>query len=568
MANSFETKPDNFGKVGGNGTVTRYLDLAGLTSFWGKVKTYVDDQDAAVLAHARKELNDTDVALRAYVESLEVNGVKVTASASVAGGKNDKLTVTIDGDDIKVGGAAHTGDDYKGTNYATSTVAEAIHDLDKRADAIQIELENGVVSGLKAEAVHGKYGPEATATDKAWVDVTGSVVATDYQVGKLDIKIDDTAINDQFKSIDVQIADLIANAGVTNIKVVDTNKTGAANNGLVEISMTGTKDAAGTAAGDATFKRGDITITLDESGLDQKLDTVDATIAAEVADRKEDVANLAGDGYTAAAGETAGAWKKTGEDFVVKYRNITSLSDRLAQIDKNLVTTINVEDVDKQNSKNYVAFTKADSAADGGDNSVTLKVDESALDEYIAKNENNLQKLADTAREGGKSLKVNGKTLVDVTIPADGSQVSVAGSSIVLTTEDINRPGATGANLEETLKGYDAEIAALASATHFRGVTKSPITDGGSESVTIEGEASALVPIDGDIVISMNAEGSEGVSREYVWSAGKWYELGDTTAEAQRLTAIEEWIDENFISQDDINSLNWTASIVAPALQA
>lgn len=562
MANSFNTTPDNFGKVAGNGSVTRYLDLAGLTSFWGKVKTYVDDQDAAVLAIARKELSETDATLRSYVESLEVNGVKVSASASVQGGKNDKLTVVIKGSDIEVGGAAHGGADYESTNYAASTVAEAIHDLDKRADAIQIELKNGVVSGLKAETVHGKYGPEATATDKAWVDVTGSVVASDYQTGKLDIKIDDTAINDQFKSIDGQIADLIANAGVTNIKVVDTNKTDAVNKGLVEISMTGTKAAAGTAAGDDTFKRGDITITLDESGLDQKLDGVDATIAAEVSDRKEDVANLAGEGYTAAAGETAGAW-----DEDVKYTNITSLSDRLAQIDENLVTTINVVDTDKQGSKNYVVFTKADSAGDkGGDNSVTLTVNESALDEYIAKNEDNLQKLADTAREGGKVLTVNNKTLVGVTIPADGSQVSVAGSSIVLTTEDINRPGATGANLEETLSGYDAAIEALASATHFRGVTKSAITDGGSEQVTIEGESSALVPIDGDIVISMNAEGSEGVSREYVWYSGKWYELGDTTAEAQRLTDVEEWIDENFISPDDINGLNWTASIVAPTV--
>ena len=418
-------------------------------------------------------------------------------------------------------------------------------------------MAEGVVSGLIVDATHGTYA-EAT---KAWVDITEVGTnngGTDdvFETGDIKIVVNDTAINEKFVAIDQEIADLEANAGVTNISVVDTDDETAQNKGLVEISMTGTKVAAGEQVGKNEFRRGDITITLDESGLDEKIDDIDIAIADEIADRKADSLLLAGDGATI---DTDGklAWN-TGEGAVT-YQNISDISARLDEIDADLVTKIE----EGESVENYVTFAVTPSAAEG-DKSITLTVDDSSLTDYIAANENNLTKLADTTTEGtaNKTLTVNGKSIITVTpgeLEGDKvkTQVAVVGSSITLTTEDINRPD--GTELEEQLVEYDEKIAALASATHFRGVTESAITDGGTEVVKINDED--LTPEEGDIVISMNSDGDEGKSREYIWSNGKWYELGDTTAEAARLTKVENWIDQNFITVSDIVGLNWTVDV-------
>ena len=44
MADTFDTKPDNFSASGSS--VTKYLDLAGLQEFWSRSKDYIDNQDS------------------------------------------------------------------------------------------------------------------------------------------------------------------------------------------------------------------------------------------------------------------------------------------------------------------------------------------------------------------------------------------------------------------------------------------------------------------------------------------------------------------------------------------
>lgn len=559
MANTYDTTPKNF-ESGAAQSITRYLDLAGLTTFWGKVKEYVDTQDSALWTAAKNKIDADDTAVRSYIESLIVNGVKVDSNKS-ADAEGTSLSVEINASHINVaynGEGTPTGEQGHPI-LTTVTIQDAIDSIDTRLDDVQSELEEGVVSGLIVDATHGTYA-EAT---KAWVDVTEVGTnnnGTDdvFQTGDIKIVVDDTAINEKFVAIDQEIADLEANAGVTNIKVVDVNEETATNKGLVEISITGTKAAAGEQAGNNDFHRGDITITLDESGLDEKIDGIDATVADEIADRKADSSLLAGDG--AEIGKDGKLAWKTGDDAVT-YQNISDISARLDEIDADLVTKIE----EGSSVENYVTFEVTPSAAEG-DKSISLTINDSSLADYIAANENNLTKLADTAiaETTNKALTVNGKSIITVTPgELDGdkvkTQVAVVGSSITLTTEDINRPGDGGKQLEEQLVEYDDKIAALASATHFRGVTKSAITDGGTETVKIDDKD--LVPEEGDIVISMNSDGDEGKSREYIWSNGKWYELGDTTAEAARLTKVENWIDTNFITVADINGLNWTTDV-------
>lgn len=545
MANTYDTTPKNF-ESGAAQSITRYLDLAGLTTFWGKVKDYVDTQDSALWTAAKNKIDADDTAVRSYIESLTVNGVEVDSNKS-ADAEGTSLSVEIN--------ASHIDVDYDGKEGTSApdggyTVQTAIADIDTRLDAVQTELAEGVVSGLIVDATHGTYA-EAT---KAWVDVTEVGTnnnGTDdvFQTGDIKIVVDDTAINEKFVAIDQEIADLEANAGVTNIKVVDVNEETATNKGLVEISITGTKAAAGEQAGNSDFHRGDITITLDESGLDEKIDGIDATVADEIADRKADSSLLAGDGAEIGADGKL-AWK-TGDDAVT-YQNISDISARLDEIDADLVTKIE----EGSSVENYVTFEVTPSAAEG-DKSISLTINDSSLADYIAANENNLTKLADTAiaETTNKALTVNGKSIITVTPrELDGdkvkTQVAVVGSSITLTTEDIART--SGKQLEEQLVEYDDKISALASATHFRGV-KNVIPE------------TAYAGLDyGDIIIVGDKEyiyNADPEAEGHTYSTDNWVELGDTTAETQRIDAIEKWIDKSFITETDIKGLNWTTDV-------
>lgn len=70
----------------------------------------------------------------------------------------------------------------------------------------------------------------------------------------------------------------------------------------------------------------------------------------------------------------------------------------------------------------------------------------------------------------------------------------------------------------------EKQVAALNAATHFEGVVD---FDPSAEGATTEGYES------GDIVIYG--------SKEYIFDGTKWIELGDTTAEQERISALEGW---------------------------
>lgn len=431
MANNYLGK--NFGTFSdtenAEGIVTKYLNLQGLTDFWGKIKTYVDDQDTALYNATKTKIGNVDSALRSYIESLTINGTQVSTNktADVLG---TSLTVEIGGEDIKVN---HNGTEAaEGEKYAdgTTTVRGAFADVDTRLDNVEKAIGENIVNKIEVTDTPSTEGtPNYVSFTKT---TTGDPKNGDYTV-KLDV--DETKLDTKIADIDDKITELEANAGVAGIRVVDTDSTesGEKHTNLVEVSLSAVKvndksDISTTVDG-VEYYKSLVTLTVDETGLAQDLNEIDTTISTEVDDRKEDVENLAGDGYTVADGATAGVWKPE-----VKYKNITKLSERIAQIDKNLVTTINVVDTNANNAEhpNWVAFSKADTAADGGDNSVTLTVDETKLGEYITKNEANLSAL------GG--LTVNGHEVISVT-PGSGdyAQVTVAHTNVVLSTADITR---------------------------------------------------------------------------------------------------------------------------------
>lgn len=554
MANNYLGK--NFGTFSdtenAEGIVTKYLNLQGLTDFWGKIKTYVDDQDTALYNATKTKIGNVDSALRSYIESLTINGTQVSTNktADVLG---TSLTVEIGGEDIKVN---HNGTEAaEGEKYAdgTTTVREAFADVDTRLDNVEKAIGENIVNKIEVTDTPSTEGtPNYVSFTKT---TTGDPKNGDYTV-KLDV--DETELDEKIADIDDKITELEANAGVAGIRVVDTDSTesGEKHTNLVEVSLNAVKvndkSDTSTTVGGVEYYKSLVTLTVDETGLAQDLNEIDTTIATEVADRKEDVTKLAGDGYTRADGATAGVW-----DEDVKYNNITDISERIAQIDENLVTTIDVVDTNATGAPNWVAFTKADTAADGGDNAVTLTVDETKLGEYITKNEANLSAL------GG--LTVNGHQVITVTPAAEGAthpQVTVAHTDVVLSTADITRNTTAGVagtkNLEEQLTDYDTKFAALASATHFRG--KYDTLDAAVAAVKDQGD---IVIVGLKEYVYYDAAQDDDFAANYTPSKTNFIELGDVEEEQTRIENLEDWIDNNIIQEAEITAI-FTANGTKP----
>lgn len=86
--------------------------------------------------------------------------------------------------------------------------------------------------------------------------------------------------------------------------------------------------------------------------------------------------------------------------------------------------------------------------------------------------------------------------------------------------------------LEGKVSALEGAVESLASATHFLGVTSTEIADGESVSEVVIGEET-VIPSKGDIVITADKK------KEFVYDGSVWIELGDTTAEAARIGALE-----------------------------
>lgn len=553
-----------------NGTVTtKYLDLTGLGTFWGKVKTYVDDQDRAVNNNLTKKINDDDTAVRSYIESLAINGITVTSNKA-ADTEGTSLTMTIQGKDIVVGSV----DGSSNNDYAEAKVANAIDDLDTRLEEIE---------GIVGENVINLIDVVDTPAE---VDADGNPIATNYVYAKVDmsgeaasgtrkatITVDETKLDTKIAGIDEKIVLLEANAGVAGIRVVDTDSTEEAERkNLVEISISAVElndksDTSYTHTDGNTYTKSLVTLEVDENGLAEALSTIENNLADEIEDRKEDIGNLAGTGYIKADGATAGEWKKTnGTDFDVTYRNITALSDRLDQIDANLVTKI--EEDTTNHKENWVELTVTEAVATQGTNDKAIKIytDDSKLKGYTDGTNSAIAALA--------SLTINDDyTPFTVTDDAGGFKV-VTATPIDIKTDKIDRPATGNGNttfttLEAQLNYYDSAIGALSNATHFIGLTTTNPMTSVDGKVTIGGVE--VTPAAGDVVIynGNDADGEVG-QREYIYDGSSWVELGDTTEEESRIDALETWVDTAFISSDDINKLaaGWTPVITdttAPA---
>ena len=524
-------------------STNKYLDLTGLGSFWTKVKGYI----ATEINGLNKKVNNNDAAIRSYIESLKVNGQAVVKTP--AEGLGTALNVTIDSSHInltetskealKAGNlVAVTG---KGAAYeAAETVEGGLIQLDKRMDAVETVFETGVVNTFEVAVTHDT--PQGEGDTVEWVKASKNSAT-----GAVTLTIDDTAIDNKFESLDNDIINLQANSGVVGIKVVDENKNAENKSNYVAVTvdkvalnansqLTVEKDGV-------TYDKGLLTLTIDETALDTKVRALDLADTTEKDHRIADVELLAGPAFTAGDGETAGAWAADGAP---KYKSITELSARMATIDTNVVTKV----AEGTSVETYVDLTVADTKAEGSnDTVVTVTINDTKLANKVTElatadtNEATARKAADALLAGAGWDSAKGEWTTAPTY-------------------------ATIAKLNEQMLTAEAKIGALSAATAFAGVvawdpTKvtigAKVTENGVESYPITGtdvpEGTKMQ--NGDIVIKGQ--------KEYILDASQsaFVELGDTTEENARLGEIEEWIDNNAISETEIAALDWTHPTLA-----
>ena len=517
-----------------NGTVsTKYLDWTGLSHFWTKAKAYIATEIGAAKTELNNKIDANDAAIRAYVESLSVNGVPVVSNKE-EGKLGTVLSVVIDGTNIALTDAGKTAlaagtlvkkdPTAAATSYdAAETVEEGLIQLDKRVDAVETAFTSGVVNSFTATTKHDTAADQDDVVE--WVKLDN----TSKQVGEVSIEIDDTAIDNKFESIDREIVTLQANSGVVGIEIVDSPAADADAN-LVAFTMDVTKmdgQADDKVAGHESYRKGLLKLTVDESKLNTKVENLEDADANEAASRKADIELLAGTGYTAGTDGNVGSWGETQLD----YPTIVALDKRMKEIDENVVTKIE----EKDSVENYVTFEVKETQNTNGDDVVTLTINDSALDTKI--------KAMD---------KTHSDYATAETAARKDTDAFLAGSSW---SKDTNTWGSTLEYQDITaistrVSEIDEAIDALSTATHFIGVSSTEITHDGTQKPTING--TVVDPVSGDVVIYGH--------KEFIWSAGKWVELGDTTVENQRLDALETWVDEAIISTTEIDTLFASAS--------
>ena len=565
--------------------VNKYLNLEGLSSFWTKAKQYItNSQDAQTTAITNAYISE-DNAIRDFIGTLSINGhklAKYTAGAENAPGtlalESDLVIDSADvplteaakaalkeGNVVAVGG---NGDAYT----AATTVDAGLIQLDTRMDAVETAFKQGVVNNLTTTVTHASYAGgidypvEGENSAKAWVKVTENAIA----VGEVSVNIDDTAINAKMTTIDQEIATLQANAGVVGIKVVDSPaKDGDATDNYVKFTMSpigvngGNSDAnvdrEGVGAG---YSKGYIELTVDETGLDNKITSITTDLSDEIADRKADVTLLAGN--RGAIGEDGKfAWDESKFTGTVKYDNISAIAQRLETIDSSVVTKVTVVDNPGADSadadRDLITFTS--SAAENGTGDIVLTLDHDKLNKRI--------QAIDTLDAEFAKFSVNGHNLFTKTSGDGVSPVTGTAAAVTLYATDIKRGSgdsdADKATIAQTFTTLEGKIAALASATEFKGVvswdpTKVTITANGVDAagvaqykITGDGVTGEVIMQNGDIVIT---GGTDTLSKEYILDAAKskFFELGDTTSEQTQLTEIQNWINAP-ITESEIAAL-------------
>lgn len=271
-----------------------------------------------------------------------------------------------------------------------------------------------------------------------------------------------------------------------------------------------------------------------------------AQAAADAAQADADALEKAlGDGFSESSTATAqlAAVKATADAAAVKSDVDAALALKAdaSQVSADIATAkqeaIDAAAADAA-SKANAAESNAKSYADGLNNAMDGRVE--VLEEAIGSNGSVDQAIAAAVNAldatVGSQTVAEGKHVAVEVVEVDGVltgltvvESDIASAAALAAEADTARAAEEAlANrmdtAEEEIDALQEAVNALNAATHFEGVVD---FDPSSEDATTEGYDA------GDIVIYGN--------KEYIFDGAKWIELGDTTAEGQRIETLESW---------------------------
>lgn len=364
-----------------------------------------------------------------------------------------------------------------------------------------------VTAGRAGQTVASGAGVNWRPDNNEWI----TVVPSQDTAGTTTYTVNDGNITSKFGLVENELAIVKANAGVTGVKFVDDETSN-----LVKVTVTNSLPD-GASDGQDGMKKGDITITLDETGLKTFETTTKANEKSIDDARKADIKAIYGTGYT----DPAEGLGTSGTPAKMTYGDITKINQRLVGIDASLVTKVTTIDTN-EGDVNYVNFTS--SAGTDGTGAIVLTVDEKELDKKIV------------SIDAAISTETAARKSKDALLAGNGWDEETA----VWTSAPAY---ATIASLSTQMKTAEGKIDALSSATHFIGVFADQNT------------ALAAIKDFGDIFIIGN--------KEYIYNSeiipAVWdnvVELGDTTEEVRRISALEAHVNAYTVITDaEINAI-------------
>lgn len=190
----------------------KYLDMTALTYYDGKIKTYLETKDAAVLASAKS-----------YADGLAVNydaaGTAQTKMNELANGQVKTNTEAIA---VLNGNASTAGSVAKAVADAKAVIDADVDAVEAKADAAQAAADKaqGEVDAL--ETYVGTFTHATAKSVVEYVDAKTSGIATDAALSELQGKV---TVNEQ--AIDAIEADYLKAADKTELQDQITENTGA-----------------------------------------------------------------------------------------------------------------------------------------------------------------------------------------------------------------------------------------------------------------------------------------------------------------------------------------------------
>lgn len=412
------------------------------------------------------------------IKSLQDKDVEILSSLGTKANASDLTALTT-----RVGTAEGAIEDIQGDITGINST------LSGKADTTYVD---GKVSDINANIAK-------KADQTALNDVINSMATDDelreglaLKVSITDYNNDQSALNSTINGISAVAnrADSASAQNATDIKALQTAVAKKAESSVVE-------------ALDGRVGKNESDI----SGLKTNYNTLSGTVDT-INSGKADKTALAATDANVAANAKAIA------DHAAEY---TALEARVAKAEKDVIDA--QADADQGIADAAAAQTAADNAQAAADDAMAKAVEVLGTDADDASANTVFGAKAAAAAADAKAVKAQEEV--------DALEIVVENLSDAMDTAD--------GQLSDRIDAIEAVIDGVHGAMHFVGITTIDPSTG--NTVAIDGKDD-YNPVDGDVVIYKDADNN---SIEYIYSDSTWVELGDVSAEAKRIQAIETY---------------------------